>query len=108
MKRMRIAASAVMLLVLVGCSSDEDNLTPRDKAYVKTLREEITGVKDMSDGKLVAIGHEACASADKASNIEQVVENISRYDLTPSDSAYVAGAALAAYCSENLELLPGG
>ncbi|AXH67328.1 hypothetical protein SEA_WOFFORD_181 [Streptomyces phage Wofford] len=101
-------AGAAMLLVLVGCNSDnKDNLTNRDKAYVHTLREEITGVKEMSDGKLIAIGHEACASSDNGDDFGQVVDKVSSYDLTHSDSAYLIGAAFMAYCPENLEFGSG-
>ncbi|QJD50894.1 hypothetical protein KNV00_gp125 [Streptomyces phage Bmoc] len=94
---------ASLLLVLVGCGSDnKDSLTTRDKAYVNTLREEITGVKDMSDTKLVALGREACASSDNGDNFNETVRKVSNYGLTESDSAYLTGAAFAAYCPSNV------
>ena len=96
MNRMRKAASvASLLLVLVGCGSDnKDSLTTTDKAYVKTLREEITGVKDMSDNKLIALAHEACAGSDNGDEFNETVRKVSSYGLTESDSAYLTGIKL--------------
>ncbi|QNN98388.1 hypothetical protein SEA_LILMARTIN_169 [Streptomyces phage LilMartin] len=101
---MRKAASvASLLLVLVGCGSDnKDSLTTTDRAYVKTLREEITGVKDMTDTKLVALGLEACASSDNGDSFFETVKKVSNYGLTESDSSYLTGAAFAAYCTNNI------
>lgn len=62
----------------------------------------------MFDGKLVVIGYEVCVFVDKVSNIEQVVENISCYDLIFSDFVYVVGVVLVVYCLENLEFFFGG
>ncbi|WNM73024.1 hypothetical protein SEA_PERSIMMON_173 [Streptomyces phage Persimmon] len=101
----KAAGVASLLFVLVGCGSSEnkDSLTTTDKAYVKTVREEITGVKDMSDGKLIALAHEACAGSDKGDDFNTTVEKTSNYGLTESDSSYLVGAAFAAYCPNNIE-----
>lgn len=103
--KMRVAASLATLLILVGCGSseDENNLTHRDKAYIKVLREEITGVKDMSDKKLVAIGIEACATMGKTDSLFDTIESVETYGLTASDASYLTGAAIAAYCPEVIE-----
>ena len=102
---MRVAASLATLLILVGCGSseNEDRLTTKDRAYVKVVREEITGVKDMSDGKLIALAITACEVSSSGENFFETVRKISNYDLTESDSAYLTGAAFAAYCPENLD-----
>jgi hypothetical protein len=105
MNRKRVAASLATLLFLVGCGSNQDdkeNLTTTDKAYVSTLREEITGVKDMSDGKLIALGLEACASSDNGDDFFKTVDKVSAYGLTESDSSYLVGTAFAAYCPNNV------
>lgn len=104
MKRMRVAASLATLLILVGCGSseDENKLTTKDKAYVKVVREEITGVKDMSDEKLVALAITACEVSSSGENFFETVRKIGHYNLTESDASYLTGAAFAAYCPENL------
>jgi GTP cyclohydrolase I len=107
MNRKRVAASLATLLFLVGCDSNQDNLTTTDKAYISTLREEITGVKDMSDGKLIALGREACASSDNGDDFFKTVDKVSNYGLTESDSAYLIGTAFAAYCPNNVSKIGG-
>ncbi|ASR77402.1 hypothetical protein FDI36_gp119 [Streptomyces phage NootNoot] len=108
MNRMRkVASVASLLLVLVGCGSseDENKLTTKDKAYIKVVREEITGVQDMSDEKLVALAITACEVSSSGENFFETVRKISNYNLTESDASYLTGAAFAAYCPENLEKL---
>lgn len=101
-----------MLLVLVGCGSQEhdskDSLTTRDKAYVKTLREEITGVKSKTDNQLVSDGKSVCVFTKNVETFQGVISWTStQTELTESDSAYLAGAAIAAYCPQYLRLIPG-
>lgn len=110
MKRMRMAASVAMLLVLVGCGSseDKDSLTTTDKAYVKTLRKEITGVKGTADKTLVKQGHDVCVFAENVETFQGVIAwTATETELTESDSAYLAGAAIAAYCPQHLSMIPG-
>ncbi|AIW02642.1 hypothetical protein AXJ18_gp132 [Streptomyces phage Jay2Jay] len=104
---MRVTASLATLLILVGCGSseDENKLTTKDKAYVKVVREEITGVQDMSDEKLVALAITACEVSSSGENFFETIRKISAYNLTESDASYLTGAAFAAYCPENLEKL---
>lgn len=101
-----------MLLVLVGCGSQEhdnkDSLTTTDKAYVKTLRKEITGVKGTADGTLVKQGHDVCVFAENVETFQGVIAwTATQTELTESDSAYLAGAAIAAYCPQHLSMIPG-
>lgn len=104
----KIAASFAILLFIVGCGKQEDVLTTTDKAYVKTLREEITGVENKDDKTLVKYGHHVCKNADIASTFFVVVVNTqNETKLTASDSSYLAGAAVAAYCPQHLPMIQG-
>ena len=94
-----------MFLVLVGCGThdDKNSLTTQDKAYVHTLRNEVTGVKDKSDKQLVSIGKGACTVASDGYDFVQTTKVISEYGFTDSDSAYIVGAAFAAYCPNEID-----
>jgi uncharacterized lipoprotein NlpE involved in copper resistance len=104
MKRKRVAASLATLLFLVGCGSNQDDkeLSRTDQAYVNTLREEVTGVKDTDDKKLINMGKVACTVASDGYDFNQTIKVVSKYGYTDSDSAYIVGTAFAAYCPNNV------
>jgi len=100
-----------MLLVLVGCGTqheDKESLTTTDKVFVKTVRAEISGVKNKTDEALVDYGHNVCTFAENQDTYQAVI-SWTEMDtgLTLSDSAYFAGASVAAYCPQHTTMFPG-
>jgi len=97
-----------MLLTVVGCSHEKTELSTRDKAFVQTVRQEITATRDMSDQKLVDNAKQVCNTADEERNFLVVVSRTRpALKFTASDTSYYVGASIAAYCPENKDIIPG-
>lgn len=101
-----------MLLVLVGCGTEHEDkgreLTTTDKAFVRTVRAEISGIKSETDEALVDHGHNVCVYAENQDTFQSVVSwTAMDTGLTLSDSAYFAGASVAAYCPQHTTMIPG-
>ncbi|AXH66904.1 hypothetical protein SEA_STARPLATINUM_189 [Streptomyces phage StarPlatinum] len=109
MGRRRVASSlAIMLLSVVACSRGESDFSTKDKAFVKTVRQEITASRDMSDGQLIESAKAVCNIAEEEDNFLDVVDRTRpALGFTPSDTSYYVGASIAAYCPENKNIIPG-
>ncbi|QPL13785.1 hypothetical protein SEA_MINDFLAYER_176 [Streptomyces phage MindFlayer] len=109
MQRRRVISSlAILLLTVVGCSHEDSDLSTRDKAFVKTVRQEITAAEDKSDGQLIESAKAVCNVAKDERNFLVVVSRTRpALGFTPSDTSYYVGASIAAYCPENLDIIPG-
>ena len=109
MGKRRVASSlAIMLLSVVACSRGESDFSTEDKAFVKTVRQEITASRDMSDGQLIESAKVVCNIAKEEQNFLVVVSRTRpARGFTPSDTSYYVGASIAAYCPENKDIIPG-
>jgi len=110
--RKMLMTAVIGATFLLGCSTSPEERSPEpssssytliDQAYLRTLRKEITGVKDMNDAKLIRIGKDACTSAHNGNTFFQTVDVIEQAGLTESDASYLVGAAFVAYCPHEFD-----
>lgn len=111
---MRKLASALILslLLLVGCGTVDKNgpvdesKSTTDTAYLNVVKSHINE-DNISDESLLELGKSACSNAKNGKSFFQTVDKIEASGLTGEDSAYIVGAAFAAYCPEEINIIPG-
>ncbi|WXW92645.1 membrane protein [Streptomyces phage Enygma] len=107
-RRRAISSLAILLLAVVGCSHEEHKQSATDKAFIKTVRQEITAARDKSDGELIDSAKAVCNIAKEERNFLVVISRTRpALGFTDSDTSYYVGASIAAYCPENKDIIPG-
>lgn len=133
----RLASGLLLsLLLLVGCGPIDSNNDPvdnesksqsatpsitettpeptqsttlpanKDDAYLIVVKRHID-YSNLDDEQLLRLADSACSSARDGDDFFKTVDRMEESGLTENDSAYLVGAAFAAYCPEQLENIPG-
>jgi hypothetical protein len=80
--------------------------TNKDDVYLIVVKRNIDD-SNLDDEQLLRLADSACSSARDGDNFFKTVNRIEESGLTANDSAYLVGAAFAAYCPEELDNIPG-
>lgn len=104
---MRVFAIA-LILVLFGCGGTEPvstTQTSNDPLYLSQIREDNPPLENISDNRLISLGHTICEAFDAGVSFAQVAQVTFDNGFTPESGGSLIGAAIGVYCPEHSDVV---